>query len=106
MGHKSMYDVDKDSYPGKSEELDQRAVYAMSTTWDRIADDCFFDDCGQSDESKTMRRSEVLELVLDADRMATEDADAARYTIWLSRFNKAHFDRVVKMAFPYKTYGY
>ena len=101
-----MYDVEKDSYPEFSDDLNSRAKQAMQQTWDCIAGDMLVDEEGRPDESKTLTRDEVLEVVLDADRMADYDADAARYTIWLSRFHKEQYDRLVHSTFPYETFGY
>lgn len=101
-----MYDVDIDSYSGFSNDLNYRAKQALCDTWNRIAGDMLVDEHGQPDETASMTKEEVLEVVLDADHMADSDADAARYIIWLKRFHTELFNTVVYNAFPYKTYGY
>jgi hypothetical protein len=106
MGHYSMYDVEKDSYPGFSEQLDIRAKQALMSTWDRIACGMLVNEDGRPDERKSLTKEEELEVVLDADRMADHDPEAARYTIWLSRYHKERYDGVVHSAFPYETLGY
>ena len=103
----SMYDVEKDTFHGISEEMDKRACTAADITWQAIAPDLLVDDRGRYDESKSMRRSEVIEIVRDANHMETygEDFDAARYLIWVSRFHKTHYKELIKRIFPFKWYG-
>jgi hypothetical protein len=80
----------------------------MNKTWDAIAGDCLVDDNGRADEHMSIPRSSVLELVLDADHMATYggDGDAAAYTIMVKHYHPTHWKRLLKLAFPYTKYGY
>lgn len=104
---RNMYAVSPDSFPNISEEMDQRACRAMIRTWDAIAFDVLVDDEGKYDESKSIRRRDVVELVLDANHMETfgEDFEAANYVIWLNRFKPTHYKKLIKQAFPFQWYG-
>ena len=102
-----MYDVKPDTFPDISTEMDKRAISALNHTWDAIAYDILVDDNGKYDESKSIRRNEVVELVQDANHMETYggDFDAACYVIWLSRFKPTYYKRFIKQAFPFQWYG-
>jgi hypothetical protein len=104
-----MYAVERDTFiKADTKKMDARAITAMQRTWDYVAEDCFVNDQGEFDESIKYRRSEVLELVLDADRMTSmpeADVEAARYAVWVHRYHPAHWSRLSKQAFPYSWYG-
>jgi hypothetical protein len=103
-----MYDVQENSFSGKSEEMDQRACRALNQTWEVIGYDLLVDDQGKPDYRKTMSRKEVAEIVQDASHMTTYggDFEAAHYTIWLSRYHKTHHAKLIKRAFPSGRFGW
>lgn len=104
----SMYDVVEDSFQ-ESTDLMKRSVQAMRLTWDRIAPDCLVDNNGRTDESKVLSREDVIELVLDSNRMEddyVDDFEAACYAIWAKRFNESHYIEITREAFCSESYGY
>lgn len=104
----SMYDVKPDTFPDISEEMDRRACSALNRTWEAIAFDVLVDEeTGVYDESKTLRRSHVVELVQDCSHMEAygDDFEAAHYLIWTNRFKPTHYKRLIKRAFPFAIYG-
>lgn len=105
---RSMYDVGPNTFPNISEEMDKRACRAMNVTWQVIGCDLLVDDYGRPDNKKTIRRSEVAEVVQDANYMETYggDFEAANYTIWVSRYHPTYHKKLIKMAFPFERYGW
>ena len=103
----NMYDVEENTFPGVSEELDKRAGMAANRTWDAIGGDCLVNDDGEYDESIVLKRSDVLELVRDANHMETYggDKEAARYFVWVSRYHPAYYKKLIKKVFPFERYG-
>jgi hypothetical protein len=100
---KSMYCVEKEDFK-PSPEFDKLAIDAMKETWDYIACDCF-----EAFDCSTLKRSAVLEMVLDADRMRYGDhtLDVCAYTICIKNHYPTHWKKVLLPgAFPYKTYCY
>ena len=97
----SMYNVTASSFV-VSKDLDDRAVYAISTTWDSIAPDVL-EMCGGE-----CTRDEAMEMVLDANRleMFGDDEEAAAYCIFLKRYAPQNWEAVVKRAMPYSHCGY
>lgn len=96
----NMYDAKENDFT-ISPELDADASWAMEQCWHTIAPDCL-----AMEEDGTMDRDGVLEVVLDADRLADYGMDAARYTIWVKNFHPKHWETLVNKTFPYKTFGY
>jgi len=84
-----------------SKELDDRLIKIANMTWQTIAGDIF--DCIGKD---TMKRSEVIECVGDADYMFTHgnDPEAYAYFLYLFHNNEKHLQKVMKQAFPYAKY--
>jgi len=95
-----MYDVTAESF-FLSKEMDDRACAAMRCTWDAIAADVLELSDGN------MTRDEVLEMVLDADRMTMygDDNKAAEYTFMVMRYYKTYWKTLGIQAFPYENYG-
>jgi len=105
---RSMYDVKPDTFPNISEEMDQRVCHAMNATWQAIGGDLLVDDNGKPDYKKTIRRSEVAEIIQDAGHMEAygDDFEAANYTIWVSRFHPTYHKKLIKKALPFARYGW
>lgn len=84
-----------------SKELDERLMRIANMTWQTIAGDIF--DCIGKD---SMKRSEVIECVGDADYMFTHgnDPEAYAYFLYLFHNNEKHLQKVMKQAFPYRSY--
>lgn len=105
----SMYDVQPYSFTFDPVK-DKSAASLMNDTWNYIAGDCFVGDDGEVDESMTMTREDVVELVMDADRMTHSyngDMEVAAYAVWAHRYHEDHFQQeIVKKAFPYETFCY
>jgi len=99
----SMYDVKQDSFT-IDEALATNAVISMRMCWDSISSDCFIDENGEPDESITLTRDEVLELVFDAGRLEDYGMNEARYLVWAKWYNINHFELLAKRAFPATKY--
>lgn len=80
------------------EEMKKRIIRAMSRTWDYIGCDLL------SETEGDIPQSEVIEVVLDADRvtMFGNDKEAAKVLYELS-YNA--MKNLAKEAFPFKRYG-
>lgn len=94
---KSMYDVKKDTFK-ICPEMESMAADSIIRTWNNIAGDCF--EC-----SDTLSRAEVIELVMDANRLEDNGMEAAAYAIWAKWFSPTSWKRIIKMSLPYKSYG-
>jgi len=105
---RSMYDVEPNTFPNISEEMDKRACQAMNATWQAIGCDLLVDDNGKPDYRKTMRRSEMAQIVQDSNYMESygEDFEAANYVIWVSRYHPTYHKKLIKKAFPFAIYGW
>jgi hypothetical protein len=108
---KHMYDVHGDQNKDLfelSKEMDDRAMYAVNRTWDTIGGDCLVNDMGEPDESVSIKRADMLELVMDANHMETYggDHEAAAYVIWMKCQRPAYYKKFIKKAFPYEKYGW
>jgi hypothetical protein len=107
----SMYDVhgdDKKDLFEVSDEMDERAKHAVNRTWDTIGSDCLVDDEGKQDESVSIKRNDMLELVMDANHMESygDDNEACAYIVWLKWNRPTYWKKFVKKAFPYERYGW
>lgn len=95
------------AFISKDKELDARLMEIAKTTWDIIGGDILqsMEECG---ESSDMPRSHVIEVVCDADHMLTYggDPEAYAYYLYLRDNHSKHLDKVMKEAFPYKSYGW
>lgn len=108
MNWKEVHEKAK-TFTGKSEEMDKRLMRMASCTWDTIGGDCLVNDMGEPDESVSLPRSHVIEIVGDADYMLMHgsDPEAYAYYIYLRESNQIkHRDKIMKQAFPYKRYGW
>jgi hypothetical protein len=96
-------------FTGKDEKMDKRLMQAACRTWDVIGGDCLVNNMGEPDESMTLPRSHVIEIVGDADYMLMygDDNEAYAYFIYLRESNQSkHRDKIMKQAFPCKRYGW
>lgn len=85
-------------------DMESRIISAMSNTWQVIGSDCFQAqiDCGE--ESRDMKRAEVMEVVADANYMEMYGNDKEA----VSEFRKLDYkdqNVILKKAFPYTRYG-
>lgn len=108
---RSMYDVKAEDFEPE-DTMDDLAVRAMDNCWQQIAGDCLVDDEGNADESMTLSRADVLDLILDGDRLAyvnggtDEDINIAGYVIAMKWYYPEHWWKLSRKAFPYDDYGY
>jgi hypothetical protein len=89
MGNMKIKDLDED--------MKKRIIRAMSRTWDYIGHDLLY-------ETGDISQAEVIEVVLDADRVTSHggDYDAAKTLYELSY---PEMKKLAKEAFPFKRYG-
>lgn len=80
--------------------MEKRVIEALNNTWNAICYD-WLELC----DSDTVKRSEVFEAVVDADRLREygRDSEAAEY--FYSLKNNAQ-KKLFNKAFPYKSYTY
>ena len=102
MNYQEVHEKAK-QFTGLSEELDKRVMRMADITWGVIGGDVL--ECGEQDY---MKRSDVIEVVSDADYMFTygRDPEAYAYFLYLVMNNRKHLDKIMKKAFPYARYGY
>jgi len=111
----SMQDCERTIAKAKNLTAEQkkRLGWAANDVWDNIGGDCLraMEECG---EKPIVKRSVVIELVVDADRLAdelrrtqstaeTENADLLEFVQF------AKYEEIVKAlkpAFPFATYGW
>jgi hypothetical protein len=86
--------------------------HMMQRTWDYIAPD-LLESVGYSEgkhrERVSMRRSSVVEVVLDASYMEMDSAKTAEDKELLKKFRQLSYDdqkKVARKTFTYATYGY
>ena len=79
------------------EDMKKRIIRAMTRTWEYIAHDLL-------SETGDIPQAEVIEVVLDADRVTSHggDYDAAKTLYELSY---ASMKKIGREAFPFKRYG-
>lgn len=94
---KSMYAVKKDSFK-INPEMERMAADSIIRTWNNIAGDCF--EC-----SDTLSRAEVIELVMDANRLEENGMEAAAYAVWAKWYSPTSWKRIIKMSLSAKYYG-
>lgn len=85
--------------------LRNRICYAMMKTWQSIGADCLVNERGEPDESVTLSREEVIELVTDADRLVTYGGDDEAAKAYYNLDDKDK-DELSKLAFPFAQYGW
>lgn len=108
MSYEDMWEKSK-TFTGKDKDMDERVKSMADQTWGIIGGDVLdslkFSD---SKHKETMKRSEVIEVVCDADYMFThgDDPEAYAYYMYLRDNHPKHRNKIMKEAFPYKTYGF
>lgn len=87
--------------------FEERVIGSAIRTWDVIGGDCLVDENGYPDESVTLKRETVCEIVSDADYMQTHGdlsiEDMCRF------YNDLSWDErraLMRKAFTYETYGW
>lgn len=88
----------------KKKELKERVIRMAEITWNAIGSD-ILKSLEQEGLEPVMPREEVVEVVSDADHMLMWGEDKEAYQEW----KKLPFDekeKMVKAAFPHKTYGW
>jgi len=80
--------------------MESRVVKALNRTWEAIASD-WMELC----DSDTIKRNEIFEAVVDADRMRTYGGDSEAVEYFYNLKQKAQ-KKVFNKAFPYKQYIY
>ena len=63
-------------------EMKRRIEDMASRTWDAIGADLLVDEDGNIDESMSIPKDEVMEVVCDADRMKMYGDDIEAYEVW------------------------
>ena len=86
------------------EEMRKRICQMMNSTWQAIGSDCLTarEECG---EKGAMPRSEVIEVVCDADYASMYGDDKEAYEIF-KRLSYDDMKKLGKIAFPYTRYGW
>jgi predicted aconitase len=92
-------------FMGISKELDKRLKKAAYQTWMNIGEDILA-SVQQFDGRTEMKRTDVIEVVSDADHMLTHgnDDEAYAYFLYLNSDHREHLDKIMKEAFPFKYY--
>lgn len=94
----------KDFTPEEIKEIH----HMMQRTWDVIAGDVLQVESEMQETSRdsvSMKKSHVIEVVLDADHMEAYGGNKALY----ARFRQLEYKdkiKIAKQTFTYKTYGY
>jgi hypothetical protein len=84
----------------------KQASDALYRVWDQVASDALVDENGRPDEKMTMRRSEVFEIAMDANRPSSIGGLSRELEAKLYALSPAAQRRLMKAAFPYERYGY
>lgn len=90
--------------PENVDELTKRVCHAAQTTWQTIGGDVLDAAC-EGNESGSIPRAHVIEVVLDADYMLTYGRDDAAY-FCQGILPQKQRDKIMRLAFPFGTYGY
>ena len=75
-------------------------------TWNAIGADLLVDEDGNVDESKSIPKDEVMEVVADADRMEMYGDDKEAYEIWEKLGSYDEKLKAISGAFTFEHYGY
>lgn len=106
MSYEDMWEKSK-TFTGKDKDMDERVKSMADQTWGIIGGDILqsIEEYGDKPE---MPRSHVIEVVRDADYMLMHggDPEAYAYYLYLRDHHEKHLDKVMKAAFPFKTYGF
>ena len=108
MSYKEVHERAK-TFTGKDKEMDDRVKTMADQTWSAIGGDILDSLKFSGGKYKqTMSRSEVIEVVCDADYMLShgDDPEAYAYYIYLRDNHPKYKYKIMKEAFPYKTYGF
>lgn len=103
----SMYDVTKESF-AINPILRSDAIAGIRNCWQSIGHEFLVNEDGEPDETVVMDRNEVIECVLDANRLEsfTATIDAAAYAIWAKWHNRNEWKLIVNTALPFARCGY
>lgn len=85
-------------------EMQKRIEDMAYTTWQAIGGD-ILDALGGEKNHPRIRRSEVVEIVCDADHMKTYGEDEEAYKFW-SELPWGQRSSCIRKAFPCQWYGY
>jgi len=89
-----------------SETMQQRIIAAALRTWNAIGADCLVNEDGQPDQSVTLSKEEVIELVVDAGRMLTYGGDMEAAEVFYIQLTSHERDQIMTAAFPHEHYGW
>ena len=87
------------------EKMKERIMRMANRTWDAIGGDVLVDDNGNPDESMSLPKDHVIEIVMDADHMMYHGGDEEAYKVYekLSYEDKM---TIMNEAFTYEYYGW
>jgi len=84
--------------------MKQRIVRALNRTWDVIGSDCLD---SFEEKNPTMPRAHVAEVVCDAGHMRMYGGDEEAVKIFEKlKYGGDAWNKLIKEAFPYKSYGW
>ena len=95
-------------------EKDKTNIHdAAHSVWDSIAHDILdavklekeLNPYAPADESVTMSKDEVIEVVLDADRLYEHLKENGQWTTGMENLSSKEWFNLVKPAFPFDMYG-
>lgn len=86
--------------------MEIRIENMASRTWDAIGYDCLVNDMGEPDESVTMSRDEVMEIVADAGHMKMYGNDKEAWEAWQKLPSYEKKLEAISGAFLYEIYGW
>jgi hypothetical protein len=89
-----------------SVEMQERIKRAALRVWDYIAADCLVNEEGEPDESVHMHRDQVVELVIDADRLRMYGGDEEAAEVFYNKMGREARWNLMRSAFNYETYGW
>lgn len=88
------------------EEMVERIHKMALRTWSAIGADALINEDGEFDESVTLTRDEVIEIVGDADRMLYYGGDKEAYEEYLKIDGWDAKCEILEGAFKFEVYGY
>ena len=86
-------------------EMKRRIEDMANRTWDAIGADLLVDEDGNIDESASLPKDEVMEVVCDADRMEMYGDDKEAYETWKALPTYKDKQKAIDGAFPSEFYG-
>ena len=87
-------------------DMKKRMERMARRTWDQIAGDCLVNEDGIPDESISMPRDDVMEIVCDADHMSMYGNDKEAYEAWKALPSYDEKREAIGGAFTYESYGW